>query len=113
MPPRDRLTGREVQVAQMVWEGLTNRDIGQRLGTTEQVVKNYLRSTFDKLGVWSRLELALYVAGHGGCAVGGLAGTGAPRNPGAGRHGSRRLTGPPIHLRRLGQMRSWVMLCKK
>ena len=66
MPPRDRLTGREVQVAQLVWEGLTNRDIGQRLGTTEQVVKNYLRSTFDKLGVWSRLELALYVAGHGG-----------------------------------------------
>jgi hypothetical protein len=25
-----------------------------------------LRSTFDKLGVWSRLELAMYVAGHGG-----------------------------------------------
>ena len=66
MPPRDHLTGREVEVAEMVWEGLTNRDIGRRLGTTEQVVKNYLRSTFDKLGVWSRLELALYVAGHGG-----------------------------------------------
>jgi len=30
------------------------------------VVKNYLRTTFDKLGVWTRLELALYVAGHGG-----------------------------------------------
>ena len=30
------------------------------------VVKNYLRNTFDKLGVWSRLELALYVASHGG-----------------------------------------------
>jgi len=29
-------------------------------------VKNYLRTTFDKLGVWSRLELALYVASHGG-----------------------------------------------
>jgi DNA-binding NarL/FixJ family response regulator len=66
MSPRDRLTAREIQVAEMVWEGLTNRDIGRRLGTTEQVVKNYLRSAFDKLGVWSRLELALYVAGHGG-----------------------------------------------
>jgi DNA-binding NarL/FixJ family response regulator len=66
MPPRDRLTSREAQGAELVWEGLTNRDIGQRLGTTEQVVKNYLRSTFDKLGVWSRLELALYVAEHGG-----------------------------------------------
>jgi len=29
-------------------------------------VKNYLRNTFDKLGVWSRLELAIYVARHGG-----------------------------------------------
>jgi hypothetical protein len=34
--------------------------------TSEQVVKNYLRTAFDKLGVWTRLELALYVAGHGG-----------------------------------------------
>jgi hypothetical protein len=34
--------------------------------TSEQVVKNYLRTTFDKLGVWTRLELALYVASHGG-----------------------------------------------
>jgi len=28
--------------------------------------KNHLRNTFDKLGVWSRLELAMYVASHGG-----------------------------------------------
>jgi DNA-binding NarL/FixJ family response regulator len=66
MQPQDRLTAKEVQVSILVWEGLTNRDIAQRLGTTEQVVKNYLRNTFDKLGVWSRLELALYVANHGG-----------------------------------------------
>jgi DNA-binding NarL/FixJ family response regulator len=66
MPPRDRLTVREMQVATLVWEGLTNRDIARNIGTTERVVKNYLRNTFDKLGVWSRLELALYVAGHGG-----------------------------------------------
>jgi uncharacterized membrane protein len=45
---------------------LTNRDIAKVIGTTEQVVKNYLRTAFDKLGVWSRLELALYVASHGG-----------------------------------------------
>ncbi len=66
MQPRDRLTGKETQVASLVWEGLTNREIAQIIGTTEQVVKNYLRNTFDKLGVWSRLELALYVANHGG-----------------------------------------------
>jgi len=29
-------------------------------------VKNYLRTAFDKLGVWTRLELALYVSSHGG-----------------------------------------------
>jgi DNA-binding NarL/FixJ family response regulator len=66
MQPRDRLTNKEIQVAMLVWEGMTNRDIAERVGTTEQVVKNCLRNTFDKLGVWSRLELALYVASHGG-----------------------------------------------
>jgi DNA-binding CsgD family transcriptional regulator len=66
MQPRDRLTTKEIQVATLVWQGLTNRDIAGVLGTSEQVVKNYLRTAFDKLGVWTRLELALYVAGHGG-----------------------------------------------
>lgn len=66
MPPRDRLTAKEIQVATLVWQGLTNKDIAVVLGTSEQVVKNYLRTAFDKLGVWTRLELALYVASHGG-----------------------------------------------
>jgi DNA-binding NarL/FixJ family response regulator len=66
MQPRDQLTAKEIQVATLVWEGLTNREIAKIVGTTEQVVKNYLRTAFDKLGVWSRLELALYVASHGG-----------------------------------------------
>lgn len=64
--PHESLTAKEGQVATLVWEGLTNREIAKLVGTTEQVVKNYLRTTFDKLGVWSRLELALYVANHGG-----------------------------------------------
>lgn len=68
MTPRDRLTPKEIQVATLVWQGLTNREIGKLLETTEQVVKNHLRSTFDKLGVWSRLELAMYVSSHGGKA---------------------------------------------
>ena len=66
MPPRDRLSCKEVRVATLVWQGLSNKDIARTLGTSEQVVKNYLRTTFDKLGVWTRLELALYVAAHGG-----------------------------------------------
>jgi DNA-binding NarL/FixJ family response regulator len=64
--PHESLTPKEGQVATLVWQGLTNREIAKLVGTTEQVVKNYLRATFDKLGVWSRLELALYVANHGG-----------------------------------------------
>ncbi|HYW39205.1 MAG TPA: LuxR C-terminal-related transcriptional regulator [Terriglobales bacterium] len=66
MQPRDRLTAKEIQVATLVWQGLTNKDIAKVLSTSEQVVKNYLRTAFDKLGVWTRLELALYVASHGG-----------------------------------------------
>jgi DNA-binding CsgD family transcriptional regulator len=66
MQPRDRLSAKEIQVATLVWEGMTNKDIAVMLHTSEQVVKNYLRTTFDKLGVWTRLELALYVASHGG-----------------------------------------------
>jgi len=68
MTPRERLTEKEIQIALLVWQGLTNREIGKLVGTTEQVIKNHLRSTFDKLGVWSRLELAMYVASHGGKA---------------------------------------------
>ena len=68
MQPRERLTAKELQVAALVWEGLTNREIATSIGTTEQVIKNYLRNTFDKLGVWSRLELAIYVASHGGAS---------------------------------------------
>jgi len=64
--PCERLTPKEIQVADLVWQGFTNREIGKMLGTTEQVIKNHLRSAFDKLGVWSRLELAMYVASHGG-----------------------------------------------
>jgi DNA-binding NarL/FixJ family response regulator len=66
MSPREQLNRKEITVATMVWEGKTNPEIAAVLGSTEQVIKNQLRSVFDKLGVWSRLELALYVASHGG-----------------------------------------------
>lgn len=66
MQPRERLTMKEMQVAALVREGQTNREIAKAIGTTEQVVKSYLRNTFDKLSVWSHLELAIYVAQHGG-----------------------------------------------
>ena len=64
MQPRERLTSKELQVAALVWEGSTNREIARVIDTTEQVVKNYLRKVYDKLGVADRLELALYCLNH-------------------------------------------------
>jgi len=66
MSPSEQLNRTEVRVATRVWQGNTNPEIAVAFGTSEQVIKNHLRSIFDKLGVWSRLELALYVAAHGG-----------------------------------------------
>jgi DNA-binding CsgD family transcriptional regulator len=54
------LTKREHQVIALVAEGLKNREVALELGTTEPVIKNYLRRIYDKLGVWSRVELALW-----------------------------------------------------
>ena len=47
-----------------VTQGMKNKEIAVRVGTTEQVVKNYLRKVYDKLGVADRLELALYCLNH-------------------------------------------------
>jgi len=66
MSPREQLSFTEIKIATMVWKGHTNPEIALTVGTSEQVIKNHLRNVFDKLGVWSRLELALYVASHGG-----------------------------------------------
>jgi DNA-binding NarL/FixJ family response regulator len=55
-----RLSEKEMLVISGVTQGLKNKDIALEVGTTEQVVKNYLRKIYDKLGVADRLELALY-----------------------------------------------------
>lgn len=57
------LSAREVDVVRCVSEGLTNREIAQRLKLTEHTVKNYLFRIFDKLGVSSRVEVVLYALG--------------------------------------------------
>jgi DNA-binding NarL/FixJ family response regulator len=51
---------REHRVIELVAQGLKNRDVAMEIGTTEHVVKNYLRVIYDKLGLWNRVELALW-----------------------------------------------------
>src|SRR5207244_1412698 len=59
-----QLTPKETLIVSCVTQGMKNKEIAIRVGTTEQVVKNYLRKVYDKLGVADRLELALYCLNH-------------------------------------------------
>jgi DNA-binding NarL/FixJ family response regulator len=61
---RDRLTPKEMRIVALIVQGCKNREIAARLKTTEQVIKNYLRSIYDKTGVSDRLELALFTLHH-------------------------------------------------
>ena len=61
---RDRLTPKEMRIVALIVQGCKNREIAIRLKTTEQVIKNYLRSIYDKPGVSDRLELALFTIHH-------------------------------------------------
>lgn len=58
--PKVQLTPKETLIVSCVTQGMKNKEIAQKVGTTEQVVKNYLRKVYDKLGVADRLELALF-----------------------------------------------------
>ncbi len=55
-----RLSPKELAIISCISQGKRNKEIAYQLGTTEQVIKNYLRKIYDKLGVSDRLELALY-----------------------------------------------------
>ena len=59
-----RLSPKELAIITCITQGKRNKEIAYQLGTTEQVIKNYLRKVYDKLGVSDRLELALYCLHH-------------------------------------------------
>jgi DNA-binding NarL/FixJ family response regulator len=61
---RDRLTAKELKIVALIVQGYKNKEIAVQLGTTEQVIKNYLRNVYDKIGVSDRLELALFTIHH-------------------------------------------------
>lgn len=68
-PSDDRRTDpglslRESQILALIAEGLTNREIGERLGIAEKTVKNYVSGLLAKLGMERRTQAAVYGAEH-------------------------------------------------
>ena len=59
-----RLSQQEHQVLELLAEGLTNRQIAERLFLAEKTIKNYVTSVLSKLGVARRTEAAIYAARH-------------------------------------------------
>jgi DNA-binding NarL/FixJ family response regulator len=58
------LTPRELEVVGTIVEGCSNRDIAKQFGLSEETVKRHLSNIFDKTGVSTRLELALFAIAH-------------------------------------------------
>ncbi|HEY3119085.1 MAG TPA: response regulator transcription factor [Vicinamibacteria bacterium] len=58
------LTPRELEITSTVVAGYTNKDIAQKFSISEDTVKHHLSNIFDKAGVSSRLELALFAVNH-------------------------------------------------
>jgi DNA-binding NarL/FixJ family response regulator len=61
---RFRLTRREMEVVQLIARGYSNRELAKELNLSEETVKRHLSNTFDKTGVSTRLELALFAMAH-------------------------------------------------
>jgi len=60
-----RLTRRELDVVSAVALGETNKEVARHFSISEETVKRHLSHIFDKLGVFSRLELAIFALNHG------------------------------------------------
>ena len=58
------LTPRELEVVTCIVEGCSNRDIAKQFAISEETVKRHLSNVFDKTGVSTRLELALFAIAH-------------------------------------------------
>jgi DNA-binding NarL/FixJ family response regulator len=81
------LSKREMDVVRSLAEGLTNREIAERLGLSQHTIKNYLFRVYDKLGVSSRLELLFMTL------------TQAGTKPSAGASGAGQADQPPARFR--------------
>jgi len=65
LPGSRTLSKREEEIARLVAEGFSNRQISERLDLSEHTIKNYLFRVFEKLGVSTRVELTLYALKRG------------------------------------------------
>ena len=63
--PARPLSKREEEIARLVAEGCSNRQISEKLKLSEHTIKNYLFRVFEKLGVSTRVELTLYALNRG------------------------------------------------
>jgi len=54
------LNQRELKIVELVANGLKNSEVAEALGTSQRVIKKFLREIYDKLGLWNRVELALW-----------------------------------------------------
>lgn len=59
-PKPYKLKDRELKITILVTEGLKNKEIAGTMGTTEHVIKNYLRCLYDQLGLDNRVQLAMW-----------------------------------------------------
>ena len=60
-----RLTRRQLDIVAAVALGESNKEVARHFSISEETVKRHLSSVFDKLGVFSRLELAIFALNHG------------------------------------------------
>ena len=63
--PLEELTERELEILKLVGQGLTNREIGERVHLSEKTIKHYITNILQKLQVRSRVEAALVAARRG------------------------------------------------
>ena len=63
--PVATLTARQLEIVNAVVEGRSNKDIADKLSISEETVKRHLTAIFDKTGMSTRLELAMYAVKHG------------------------------------------------
>ena len=64
-PEGPPVTRRELEILQLVAEGLSNKEIGKRLSITEGTVKNHVHNALEKLGMDNRIQAAAYIVRQG------------------------------------------------